>query len=54
MSGFGTMAACASGELCAQRLLEIELPYYAQKLSLSRYKNDAFMNELKGFNKGIL
>lgn len=54
MSGFGTMAACAGGELCAQWLLDEDRPIYANELSLDRYKNPAFMLQLKTFNKGVL
>ena len=54
MSGFGTMAACAAGELCAQWVLNEELPNYAHDLSLKRYKNSSLIEELKSFDKGIL
>ena len=55
LSGFGSMAACAAGELCAQWVTENSLPEYAEDLSLSRYQNKALMDELKELNsKGIL
>lgn len=54
MSGFGTMAACAGGELCAQWVFEKELPIYADDLSLQRYQNMALMEQLKSINKGKL
>ena len=55
MSGFGTMAACAAGELCALHLLEAELPHYAQALSPQRYQNPTLMAELTALSqKGIL
>ncbi len=54
MSGFGTMAACAAGELCTQWLLQEELPEYADELSLKRYNNPDFIKQLKKYDKGIL
>jgi glycine/D-amino acid oxidase-like deaminating enzyme len=54
MSGFGTMAACAGGELCAQWVLDLDLPKYAPQLSLKRYANTTFMNELLQRDRGIL
>ena len=40
LSGFGTMSACAAGELCAAWVTESELPFYASDFSLYRL-NDA-------------
>ena len=37
LSGFGTMAGCAAGELLAAWVMGNELPDYASKLSLARY-----------------
>lgn len=54
MSGFGTMAACASGELCSQWLLNKELASYAKSFSLERYKDKIFMNELATYDRGML
>jgi len=54
MSGFGTMAACASGELCAQWVLDEKLPDYAEDLSLERYNNLELMEQLNSLNKGKL
>ena len=55
LSGFGSMAACAAGELCAQWVTENSLPEYAKDLSLSRYQNKALMDQLKQLNsKGML
>ncbi|MFT5113403.1 MAG: glycine/D-amino acid oxidase-like deaminating enzyme, partial [Parasphingorhabdus sp.] len=55
MSGFGTMSACAAGELCAQQVLGTELPDYAQALSLERYKNEELMAEISTLSsRGIL
>ncbi len=47
LSGFGTMAACASGYLLAQMICGGELPSYAPQLGLSRYANSAFVSHLK-------
>ncbi len=55
LSGFGSMAACAAGELCAQWVTQSVLPEYAQDLSLGRYENETLMLELKELNRrGIL
>jgi len=54
MSGFGTMAACAAGELCAGWVVDAELPQYAREFSLERYSDDALMQLLESCNKGIL
>jgi glycine/D-amino acid oxidase-like deaminating enzyme len=54
MSGFGTMAACAAGELCAQSILDLELPEYSSVLSLERYKDLEFMHDLSQYKTGIL
>lgn len=53
-SGFGTMAACAAGELCAAAIAGAELPDYAHTLSAARYQDSALMNELRAANKGVL
>ncbi len=47
LSGFGSMAACAAGSLCAKWMRGGNLPAYAQQLSLSRYQNELLMAELK-------
>jgi len=55
MSGFGTMAACAAGELCAQWVLDKERPEFAANLSLERYANAPLMAELHALSsRGIL
>lgn len=55
MSGFGTMAACAGGELCAQWVLGNDLPDYAHALSPQRYSDNALMKELAQLSsRGIL
>ena len=54
LSGFGTMSACAAGELCAAWVAESELPSYASEFSLSRLHDVSLMAHLKACNKGIL
>jgi glycine/D-amino acid oxidase-like deaminating enzyme len=55
MSGFGTMAACASGELCAQWILGVELPEYAKCFSPDRYDSAHPKETLPSrTNRGIL
>jgi hypothetical protein len=55
LSGFGTMAACAAGELCAGSIAGAALPGYAEKLSLARYGDRALMDALNAAaSKGVL
>jgi len=54
LSGFGTMAACAGGELCAAWVVGAELPDYAPAFSLERYADVSLMEQLASSNKGIL
>ncbi len=53
-SGFGTMAACAAGELCAATMAGADLPDYAAELSLARYDNAELIAALQAANKGVL
>lgn len=54
-SGFGTMAACAAGDLVARWLLGRPLPDYAEALSLARYQDAALMKDLNSAkSRGIL
>ncbi len=46
LSGYGTMAACAAGELCATWITGETLPGYARDMSLARYENAGLMAEL--------
>jgi len=46
LSGFGTMASCAAGELVAAWVASTELPDYAQQLSLARYDDPAYVASL--------
>ena len=47
LSGFGTMAACATGALCASWVQGAERPAFAERLSLSRYDDENFMRQLR-------
>lgn len=53
-SGFGTMASCAGGELCAAWVAGGELPEYAADFSFQRYENEALMTSLLESAKGVL
>ena len=55
LSGFGTMAACATGALCAAWISGGDLPPYARALSLARYDDPALLSELAALSsRGIL
>ena len=55
LSGFGTMAACAAGLLCAQWVTGAVLPEYAAALSAARYDKTHLISELRQTaNKGLL
>ena len=55
LSGFGSMAACAAGKLCAAYVLGDALPDYAADLSLARLDNTDLLAELAASkNKGLL
>ncbi|MCF1485154.1 FAD-binding oxidoreductase [Agrobacterium vitis] len=54
LSGFGTMAACASGYLAAAWITGGELPAYAKDLSFERYENAELMAELAELSRGVL
>ena len=55
LSGFGTMAACAAGALCANWVAGDEIPAYASDLSLARYHDQALMDALKNADsRGVL
>lgn len=55
LSGFGTMASCAAGELCAQWIDAAKLPAYAKHLSPQRYTDEPFMRDLTLSNdRGVL
>jgi len=55
LSGFGSMAACAAGKLCAAHACGGELPGYAAELGTARYDDEALMAELRSASsKGVL
>jgi len=55
LSGFGSMASCAAGKLCAAYICGGPLPDYAADLSLARLANTELLAELNAStNKGLL
>jgi glycine/D-amino acid oxidase-like deaminating enzyme len=55
LSGFGSMAACAAGKLCAAHICDAPLPAYAADLSLSRLEDtDLMASLLASESKGLL
>lgn len=55
LSGFGTMAATASGAICAAAVAGAPRPPYASALGLARYADAALMAELnESASKGVL
>lgn len=55
LSGFGTMAACATGSICAAWASGGTVPSYAPSLSLARYDDPALMSELAALSsRGVL
>jgi glycine/D-amino acid oxidase-like deaminating enzyme len=55
LSGFGTMAACATGSICADWVMGGEVPTYARMLSAERYRDPAFMASLSAIqSRGVL
>lgn len=45
LAGYGTMSACAAGELCANYILKsIDLPNYAEYFHPLKYENPKIMN----------
>jgi glycine/D-amino acid oxidase-like deaminating enzyme len=54
LSGFGSMAACATGALCAAWVTGRPVPDYARALSSERYADHALMSELAELGKGTL
>ncbi len=53
-SGFGTMAACAAGELCAAWVAGATLPAYADGFSMARYNDPDLMSQLSQADRGLL
>lgn len=55
LSGFGTMAACAAGDCCARWVNDATPMPYAGPMSLARYDDASFMQELaQNRNRGVL
>ncbi|MDH4315460.1 MAG: FAD-binding oxidoreductase [Gammaproteobacteria bacterium] len=55
LSGFGTMAACAAGDLCSRWLRGTALPAHAKPLSLARYNDTEFLNSIRlSSERGVL
>lgn len=54
LSGFGTMAACATGALCAGWVHGEALPGFARLLSLARYDDKPLMQSLLEGATGVL
>ncbi|HSG96694.1 MAG TPA: FAD-binding oxidoreductase [Woeseiaceae bacterium] len=55
LSGFGSMAACAAGKLCAGWIVGAERPAWSDALGAARYADDRLMQELaEAPSKGIL
>ncbi len=46
LSGYGTMAACAAGELCATSMVADQLPQYAPYFDPQRYADGSLMAEI--------
>ena len=51
LSGFGIMAACASGELLAAHLTGSELPHYAPAFRLERYEDPEYQKLLESWTE---
>jgi glycine/D-amino acid oxidase-like deaminating enzyme len=51
LSGFGIMAACASGELLADYLTGGNLPHYAPAFRLERYEDPEYQKLLESWSK---
>jgi len=55
LSGYGTMSACAAGDLCARAVVGARSPAFADVLSLARYENKTLMDELDSAeSRGLL
>ncbi|MFT4115848.1 NAD(P)/FAD-dependent oxidoreductase [Bradyrhizobium sp.] len=55
LSGYGTMSACAAGDLCARAVVGAPSPPFADVLSLARYGNKPLMDELESAeSRGLL
>ena len=54
LSGYGSMAACATGSICAAWVAGQPIPDYARSFALGRYSDAALMAELAALDKGTL
>ena len=54
LSGYGSMAACATGSICASWVAGKPVPDYARLFTLDRYADAALMAELAAAGKGTL
>ncbi|MEZ4660117.1 MAG: hypothetical protein R2911_21375 [Caldilineaceae bacterium] len=50
LAGYGTMAGCAAGELCAAWVADGARPAYAQALSPARYADGDYLAQLGALN----
>ena len=50
LAGFGTMTACAAGELCAHYIFEQELPDYAPHFHPIRYENPTIVEAINNLS----
>lgn len=55
LSGYGTMAACAVGDVCARAIAGAVSPTFASVLSLARYDDQSLIRQLESSNsRGLL
>lgn len=54
LSGYGSMAACSTGALCAAWVVGQEVPDYAKSLTPDRYADETLMSELAFLGSGSL
>ena len=54
LSGYGTMGACAAGDLCARAVVGAPVPAFARSLSLARYDDKVLMEQLEAMASGAL
>ncbi|HEX5130756.1 MAG TPA: FAD-binding oxidoreductase [Usitatibacter sp.] len=54
LSGYGSMAACATGAICAAWIARRPVPDYARAFALERYADAALVAELATLGKGTL
>jgi D-arginine dehydrogenase len=55
LSGYGTMSACAAGDICARSIVGAPTPAFAKSLSLARQESRDLMAELQSIeSRGLL